>query len=506
MNTAWGVTAALLLLLGLSSGCSDGPPRLAADEQPPQAPSAPRELAGQQPDAKPRSANPRQPDDLRPVPESEQERRPGLIGSLRDFMESSPIFEESGVQEELFQGLSEAQDELTRIRRENAEALRQANRQIRIGRAANDPSVILIQIERLGFGDLGCYGGHATPNIDELAEAGLRFTNFYTASPDLKRARWCLMTGRNPASAPADPQSLRFTSGTRILSEMMWDAGYATAFSGVWDDVHLPTRRGYDEWVGFLNRDEVAEYPPSIALDETRMRIVANEDGQEQVHCIDLLVTESISFLQRHRQGRRPFFLHVTLPLLTDRTRPTPEDLARCDDAVGRLVSEVRHLGLGARTCIVLTAESGPILKDDRQSDEETGPFRIASHGLAEGNLRVPLIVYSPNRVLAGTSDRLCASWDLVPTLADLVSARRRLSGNGISFAPTFRNRPQSEHALLYWTQDGGQVQAVRKGDWKGLYFRSEPTLRLFDLRTDPREETNVADEHPDIVREMIAN
>lgn len=502
-----GLWGALLLLLGLPSGCSDGPQRLAADEQPARVESAPREPVERTADPASRPAGQQQPDDLRPVPEDvpDSERKPGLIGSLRQFIESSPAFEEAGAQEDLLQGLSEAQDQLTRIRRENAEALRQVNRQIRIGRGADAPNIILIQIARLGIGALGCYGGPSTPHIDQLAEEGLRFTNFYTGSPDLRTARWHWMTGQNPASAPTDPQTLRFTSGNRLLPDMMWDAGYATAFAGVWDDVYSPVRHGYDEWAGFRNRDEVTAFPRSIDLDETRMRIVANEDGQQEVHCLDLLMTESISFLQRNRRGRRPFFLHVAMPQFADRSGPSEDDLALYDAAVGRLVSAVRDLELAGRTCIVLTAESGPVEAGSSHPTERSGPFRIQAHGLGEGNLRIPLIVHWPNHVPVGTTGHLSAAWDLVPTLADLSTAQRRIPGNGISFAPTLRGRPQPEHTLLYWTLEGGKVQAVRKGDWKGLYLRGEPALSLFDLRSDPHERTDVSSEHPDIVREMIA-
>ena len=133
------------------------------------------------------------PDDVAEAPGTQSGG--GLLDVLRQTINLSPIFEETGVQEGLADGLIAADNEFNLQKRENRRSIREANRQVRIGEARLSPNLVLISVEGLGYGDLSCYGQsvYGTPNVDRLAGRGLRFTNFYAGSARPRASRWCLM-------------------------------------------------------------------------------------------------------------------------------------------------------------------------------------------------------------------------------------------------------------------------------------------------------------------------
>ncbi|MCA9000258.1 MAG: sulfatase-like hydrolase/transferase, partial [Planctomycetaceae bacterium] len=121
-------------------------------------------------------------------------RDKNFIGSLRDLIQGSEVFESSDSQQGLFQILDEADGLLADAKAKNQDALRNVNRQVRVGAASLAPHFILVQMERVGFSDWGCYGGTSTPTIDKLADDGVRFTNFYAGGSDPEKSLWCLTT------------------------------------------------------------------------------------------------------------------------------------------------------------------------------------------------------------------------------------------------------------------------------------------------------------------------
>ncbi|HWL07830.1 MAG TPA: sulfatase-like hydrolase/transferase [Planctomicrobium sp.] len=449
-------------------------------------------------------------DDLEPSGNAANgESRPGIIGSLRDLIQSNNVFEEAGVGEGLLQQLDDAATQLGEIQRQNREAIRQVNRQQRLGRNAQSPNIVLIQLDRPLYS--GATEEVSTPHIDQLVEEGLTFTQHYAASSDLRLARWSFLTGRNPAlvqptNGGATNGQVSLPENRGLLSGLLWNGGYITAFIGQWDDTDLPVQRGFDEWVGFRNRSEAAPFPASISIDATTMKLVQNASKKEGVHAIDLFASEAVNFLQRNQQTRRPFFLHVSLPTFSKEGKPVPQ----IDRAVGTLVNALQQLRLNTTTCVILTSETGPEYRQNsgHQGKPEALPngTQLFSHGLGEGNLRIPLVFYWPGQIRSGTTNHLSAAWDLVPTLIELTSTQRRPARtDGISFVSTLRSRPQQQvPALLYWATSDRKVQAVRKGNWKGIYVQGESAVRLFDLTSDTAETTNVAKEHPDVIEQLI--
>lgn len=438
----------------------------------------------------------------------------GLVETIRRTVEASPVFEESGVREQLLDGLSEAQAEMSRIKSENRRALREATRQVRVGGAASAPSLILITAERVGFGDLSCYGQalYDTPSLDALAGRGLRFTQFYAGSADERAARWCLLTGLNSgrATPPAKGEERYSLADERdTLAEMLWQAGYTTGFVGLWDQDGLPIDHGYDEWTGFQTRPEVSPYPDSIRVDTARARILANAEGGRQVAARRLLLDEALDFIARQATTGRPFFLHLAIPseiyATAEETLPASR-IQELDSLVGRMTDWLDETRLSNRTLVAFLGETASDAANP-SGGASTGDLRTTSDGLGEGNLRVPLIVAWPGRIAAGgTASHPSATWDILPTLAELAHAQRRPPRvDGLSFAPTLLGRPQREHTMMYWETRGSAFgQAVRKGQWKGVRHAGRSTLALYDLAADPQESTDLAAQHPEIVAQFV--
>lgn len=446
---------------------------------------------------------------------------PGLIDTLRGTVDASPIFEETGAQESLLESLDAAQEQLNRVKRDNRHALRDANRQVRVGGSRASPHLLLITISDIAYADLGSYGGAAvTPHLDAFAADGIQFTDFYASSTDVRAARWSLLTGLNVGHAPrGDELDDRFAlpAAQRTLADVLWLSGYATAFVGVWRDGSLPLDHGCDEWTGLqAPGTQLDPFPEFLYVDATRARLLPNADGKDELAVIDFLFDEAIVSLTRRSAENRPGFLHLAvsprlLPesdaagMLIDAAASRMRDL---DAHLGRLLSQLEESGLAGSTCVIIAGEATPAeLLMEQSASARSGSFRSSPEGLSEGNLRVPLMVRWPGQVPAGeVSDHVCAAWDLLPTLAELAAAQRKPSRlDGVSFAPELRGQSQREHALLYWeTREGALGQAVRKGRWKGVRAPGASSLALYDLLSDPSEQHDLASNHPEIVRQFI--
>ena len=446
---------------------------------------------------------------------------PGLIDTLRGTVDASPIFEETGAQDSLLESLDAAQEQLNRVKRDNRHALREANRQVRVGGSRASPHLLLITISDIAYADLGSYGGPAgTPHLDAFAAEGMRFTDYYASSTDVQAARWSLMTGLNVGHAPtANELDERFPLPTeqRTLADVLWQSGYSTAFVGVWRDGSLPLDHGCDEWTGLqAPGTQLDPFPEFLYVDATRARLLPNADGKDELAVIDFLVDEAIASLVRRSAGNRHCFLHLAL---SPHLLPEPDAAGMLVDAaasrmrgldahLGRLLSQLEASELAESTCVMIAGEATPPeLLVEQAASARSGVFRSSPDGLSDGNLRVPLLVRWPGQVPAGAvSDHVCAAWDLLPTLAELAAAQRKPSRlDGVSFAPELRGKSQQEHALLYWeTREGGLGQAVRKGRWKGVRSPGSSTLALYDLLADPSEQHDLASDHPEIVRQFI--
>jgi arylsulfatase A-like enzyme len=328
------------------------------------------------------------------------------------------------------------------------------------------------------------------------------------------------MTGNNTGrAAVVESGKQRFTlssfgGGNKVLPDVLWNAGYSTALVGIWDEQMNPLNYGYDQWSGLpATSGRFDSYPEVIYLDSTQARLPANSGGGQGVHVGDLLLQESLSWLDRQARAERPCFLHVALPEfeVTSSGNPTdlPANVAELDRVVGSLLDWMDEQQLNNRTCVILMGVSTPQAEASGAVVpwSRTGGLNVHESGLSEGNLRVPLIACWEGRIAAGGEcEHVCAAWDVLPTLADLAHVMRRPQRlDGLAFTGALLGRTQPEHRLLYWeTREHGFGQAVRMGDWKGVRLPRQTTLSLFDLAADPGEQQDLSGERPEVVEQLV--
>jgi arylsulfatase A-like enzyme len=271
---------------------------------------------------------------------------------------------------------------------------------------------------------------------------------------------------------------------------------------------------------------------------DTSMKGVIQTAGKH--YSADLIATDGLSWVRAHKDG--PFFLYfaTTVPHLSlqvpgdsleEYKDKWPEKafrdtkhyancenpratyaamITRFDREVGKLLSLLKELNLDEKTLVIFSSDNGavfPLAGTDPVFFNSTGGLRGYKQDLYEGGIRTPFLARWPGKIKAGsTSDHMGAFWDIMPTFCELGGVSPPADTDGISILPSLLGLPgQKEHDHLYWEyHGGGKDQAVRFGEWKAVMHRvlKDPnaTPELYDLKTDPAENTNVAADHPDIL------
>lgn len=412
------------------------------------------------------------------------------------------------------------------------------------------PNVILILCDNLGYGDLGCYGSqlHRTPHVDRLAAEGLRFTDCYAASGVCTPSRAALLTGCYPrrvnlhvsdkGGAVLQPVAAKGLHPDELtLAEVLKARGYVTGCLGKWhlgdQPQFLPTRQGFDYYLGIPYSDDMTARPgeiwPELPLMRGEQVIEAPVDRN---FLTERYTREALAWIEAHRNG--PFFLFLShaMPGSTKRPFARPEFQGRSangqwgdaveelDWSTGELLAALARWDLDERTLVIFTNDNGAMRRDPPQGSNR--PLAGWGYTTDEGGMRVPCLVRWPGRVAAGrVCGELVTLMDWFPTLARLAGAElaadRPIDGHDIG--PLLFNAPGARspyEAFYYYDMD--QLQAVRAGRWK-LYLElaekrgrgnrppSRQEARLVDLVADPSESSGrnwLADE-PEVVRRLLA-
>ncbi len=413
------------------------------------------------------------------------------------------------------------------------------------------PNVILVLADDLGYGDLGCYGQRLirTPHLDRLAAEGLRFTNFYAGSTVCAPSRCCLLTGKHTGHvAIRGNVNVLLEESETTIAEVLQSRGYATAAIGKWGVGHPPPpgnpqKHGFGYFFGYLDMWHAHNhFPDFLWKNDEKVHITGNvvkAVGRGGVavkrakYSHDLFVAEALGFIRRSVQQEKQFFLYLpfTIPhanneagnkgmetpsdapytLMMDWKQPQKNHAAmitRLDRSMGDLLKLLDKLDIDEETLILFSSDNGPHSEGgaDAGHFESSGGLRGQKRDLYEGGIRVPLIAHWPDTIEeGGVSQHIAASWDVLPTLAELAGAKPPDGIDGVSFLPTLigKSHEQEQHKYLYWEfHEGGSRQAVRAGQWKAVrpFGRA---LELFDIRNDAAESTNVAAKHPDVVTWM---
>jgi arylsulfatase A-like enzyme len=428
---------------------------------------------------------------------------------------------------------------------------------------AERPNILLVQADDLGFGDLSVYGQSKfqTPSLDRMAEEGTRFTQYYAGSTVCAPSRAVLMTGmhtghawiRGNGALPEGDVPLRAEEVT--IAELLRDAGYRTALVGKWGlgqpgTAGMPASQGFDQAFGFLDqRHAHRQFTDHLYRNDQRVPVDLDRD-----YVGDLFTAEALAVIDK--DDPKPFFLYLNYtvphaelrvpedsmapfrgrfpeepfrnpkadavaagarpdtPSLGYRSQPAPRAafaamVTRMDRDIGRILERIRARGLDGRTLVLFTSDNGPHREGgaDPAFFNSSGGLRGIKRDLYEGGIRVPLIARWPGTVPAGgVSDHVWAHWDMLPTLAELASARTPAGIDGVSRTRALRGEPQPDPPALYWEfHERGFQQAARMGRWKAVRTKAGGPLELYDLEADRAESRDLAATEPAVAARMEA-
>ncbi len=430
---------------------------------------------------------------------------------------------------------------------------------------ARSPNVVVIFIDDMGYADIGPFGaeGYSTPNLDQMAREGMKFTDFVVSSAVCSASRAALLTGcyhrRVGISGALGPRSnIGIHSREMTLAELCKQKGYATAIFGKWHLGHhpkfLPLQHGFDEYFGLPYSNDMwplhpayANLPansakrkrgfPDLPLIEGNRVIIPKVTGKEQEMLTTWYTEHAVDFIRRNKE--RPFFLYVPhsmvhVPLfVSDKFKGKSKRglfgdvVMEVDWSVGQILGEIKKQGLAKDTLVIFTSDNGPWLSYGDHAGS-AGPLREGKGTEFEGGIREPTVMWWPGKIPAGTTcDELASTIDILPTVAALIGAelpKHKIDGKDIR--PLMFGKPgaRSPHEVFYCYYAGGQLHAVRDRRWKLHFPHNYRTLAgrpggkggtpvpyqtgkiglaLFDLKNDVGEQHNVIDDYPEVAARL---
>ena len=427
------------------------------------------------------------------------------------------------------------------------------------------PNVILIFMDDLGYGDLSCYGAldYRTPNLDRMAQEGMRFTNFVSAQAVCSASRAGLMTGCYPnrvgiSGALFPYAKVGLAPEEETIADLLKARGYATAAFGKWHlgdaPMFLPTRQGFDEYLGIPYSNDMwpvhydgkpvkpetnkAKYPPLPII--RNERIIDTIDNLEEQATLTRRYTDAaIDFIKRNRN--KPFFAYIPHSMPHAPINASPEFrgkskqglygdvLMEADHHIGRILKTLKDLKIDQNTIVIFTSDNGPWLNYGHHAGS-SGCLREGKGTSFEGGQRVPCIVRWPGVVPAGQiANQLTSTIDILPTLSALTGAaspKRKIDGVDISavWKGDMNATPRREFWYYYRKNN---LEAVRYDNWKLVFAHPSRTYigqmpgsngfpgkspenidmpeGLYDLRRDPAEQYDVKEKYPEIYQKLLA-
>lgn len=428
---------------------------------------------------------------------------------------------------------------------------------------AERPNLILLLADDLGYADLSCFGSTAvhTPNLDRLAERGMKFTQFYAASAVCTPTRASVLTGRYPLRFdirrhfPDDESHL--PAGTLTLPKLLKKAGYQTAHVGKWHlgGLHLkhiqnransipgPQQHGFDHYLcqneeqplrGKLGRDRRLFRDGGTCLIRNEQQL-GQSDPHYNKHFTDINGEETLALIERFHKDGRPFFINVWWLVPHKPYEPAPEPywsqtsasgisddqhrfrsmVAHMDAKIGQVIRKLDELDLRKNTLILFTSDNGAAYEG------QIGSLKGGKTDLHEGGIRVPMIVNWPGQIPAGkTTNVLGHTNDILPTFcaAAGVEIPQEVSFDGLNLLPhILKGEPitDKQRGTVFWQLDlyrnlqrhdpkpkPYSTEVARDGKWKLLTQNGQPQ-ELFDIQADSEEANNLLPQHPEIAERL---
>jgi len=341
------------------------------------------------------------------------------------------------------------------------------------------------------------------------------------------------------------------------MAEVLQKAGYATGGFGKWGLGYPgsegdPNNQGFDEFFGYnCQRMGHNYYPYHMWHNQEKIILTGNEGKKIEEYGPEVIQKEALKFLENNKD--KPFFMYYpsVIPhaelfapevyIKKYRGKFTPEKMYNgvddgkdykiggygsqpeshaafaamvdyLDMQVGEIVAKLKELGVYENTLIIFTSDNGPHQEGGADPDyfNSNGIYKGYKRDLYEGGIRVPMLAVWEGKIKPGTTtDHISAFWDVFPTVAEITGTATPENIDGVSFLPTLLGEEQIPHDYLYWEfHERGGRKALRKGDWKLIHYNvlkpELTTTELYNLIDDPGEENNVAEDHPEIVSELV--
>lgn len=421
--------------------------------------------------------------------------------------------------------------------------------------AANDqPNVIIIFCDDMGYADIGPFGaeGYETPNLNRMAQEGMKFTDFHVGGAVCSPSRAALNTGCYPVRVGV-PGNFNPRSKTGLnpdettIAEIAKQKDYATAMYGKWHLGHkpefLPIAQGFDEWFGLPYSNDMWPYHPDprynfpdLPLMEGTTVLNPAIKPKLQENLTTWYTERAVAFIEKNQDN--PFYIYLPhamphVPLYASekykgKTGSVYGDIiSEIDWSVGEILDALKRTGIDEKTLVVFTSDNGPWLLYGNHGGK-AGELREGKGTQFEGGFRVPCVMRWPGKIPADTvCEELASSMDLLPTVAALLETHiptdRIIDGKDIRPLMFGEAGAVSPHQTYYY-YGGRNLNGIRSGKWKlmlphryavpspagkdglnGERGFQEMKLALYNLDTDVGERRNVAARYPEIVKELEA-
>ena len=434
---------------------------------------------------------------------------------------------------------------------------------VALARPDRPPNFIVIFCDDMGYADIGPFGaqGYRTPHLDRMAREGIKFTDFYVGRSFCSPSRAALLTGCIPTRVGVGgnfgPHSQTGLSPAEMtIAEVLKQRGYATACFGKWHLGHqpqfLPPNQGFDEFFGIPYSNDMWPFHPNVRHLPMEQRLkrwphlplyegtdVINPQvmPEDQVHLTTQLAERAVQFI--HANKDKPFFIYLPNPqphvplFVSEKYQDTSprglygDVMSEIDWGVGQVLDALKQNDIDDNTCVVFSSDNGPwLLYGDHAGSAH--PLREGKGTNFEGGVRVACLMRWPGRIPPGhTCGHVAGTIDLLPTFARLAGAplpAHKIDGQDISKLMFDEPGAVSPHEVFYHYDSRNRLMALRSGKWKLMFSQtySSPLpgkaglpgqaqrrnidVSLFDLQRDIGETTNVASQHPDVVRRLQAH
>ena len=422
------------------------------------------------------------------------------------------------------------------------------------------PNIIIIFTDDQGYGDVGCYGadGFETPNLDQMAQDGIRFTDFYVSQAVCSASRASLMTGSyservgvQGALLPWDLNGL--DPKTETIAKLLKRHGYTNGVFGKWHlghmEKYLPLQNGFDEYAGLICSNDMwpVDYDGNPLINKKRSYYPTMSfwDGNEPKNSIEtfenqgqlttLITDRAVDFIKRNKDN--PFFLYVPHPMphqpiaVSEKFAGKSElglygdVMMEIDWSVGEILKTLKENSIDEKTLVIFASDNGPALNFGKWGGS-AGPLREGKGTMWEGGARVPCIMRWPEKISQNQNiSNIAGTIDIYPTIAEIVGEREiRNKIDGVSLMTILNGEPNANPRDELFYYYGENLIAVRKGNWKlvfphehrsyinvepgknlhpGPYGKGIAGLELYDLEYDIGETTDLAAQFPEVVKDL---